>query len=167
VVLYFIIGIVVVLLSALLFSPMVLQVDSPINHYMFRWGMVRVQFIPASDDWFLRIKIAWWHRDFSILKLMAASKKKPVDSTTQKKPTKRTRSFLSFKRMKSVIRTFQVRYFHLELDSDDFVTNAYLYPLFGVLSFSTCKLMINFQGRNQCSFEIRNRVASVLSALIF
>jgi hypothetical protein len=154
-------------LAGLLFSPVVLQVNTQKNLYLLRWGMVQTQFISTPDDLFLRIKIAWWHRDFSILKLMATSKKKLVDSTTQKKPTKRTRSFLSFKRIKSVIRTFQVRYFHLELDSDDFVTNAYLYPLFRVLSSSTCKLMINFQGRNQCSFEIRNHIASVLSALIF
>jgi len=167
VVLYFIISFVFILLTGLLFSPVVLQVNTPNNHYLLRWGIVRTQFIPTPNDLFLRIKIAWWHRDFSMLKLMAASKKKSTNPVVQKKSTKRTRSFLSFKRMKSVIRTFQVRYFHLELDSDDFVTNAYLYPLFRVLSSSTCKLMINFQGRNQCSFEIRNRVASVLSALIF
>lgn len=166
---YLIIGILVVLLAGLMFSPLILQVDTYKNQYLLRWGLGRVQFIPTGDDLMLRIGLGFWSHRFSLLRLLAKPPKKEQDPAA--KPEKRkagqNRKTWSLQRLMRLIRTFRVRYFRLDLDCDDFVTNAYLYPMFKALSTPTRLLTINFQGRNQCAFEVKNRIASVLIALFF
>ncbi|HOY17150.1 MAG TPA: hypothetical protein PLC89_07655 [Haliscomenobacter sp.] len=165
--LYIIIGILVVLLAGFLFSPLVLQVDTSKSHYVLRWGMGRLQFIPTPDDWLLSIGFSFWRKKVSLLKLLAKPAKKEQDSTSKPKKKRQDRKPWSFQRLLHIIQTFQVRQFRLDLDTDDFVTNAYLYPVFRALSTPTRALTINFQGRSQCAFEVKNRMINVLIALIF
>ncbi|AEE49842.1 hypothetical protein Halhy_1957 [Haliscomenobacter hydrossis DSM 1100] len=165
--LYFIIGILVILLTGFLFSPLVLQVDTSKNHYAVRWGIGSLQFIPTPDDLLLSIGIGFWRHHFSLLNLLAKPSKKEQNSISKTKKKGQPRKPWPFQRLLRVIRTFHIRQFRLDMDTDDFVTNAYLYPVFRALSAPTRVLTINFQGRNQCAFEVKNRVINVLVALIF
>ena len=164
-----IIGILGVLLTGLLFSPLVLQVDTCKNQYVLRWGLGGLQFIPAPDDLLLRLNIGFWNHSFSLLKLLSRPAKKKNDSTfiPAKQKAKAKRKAWPFQRFMRLIRTFRVLYFRLDLDSDDFAMNAYLYPVFRALSNPTRRLTINFQGHNQCAFMVKNRAINVLVALIF
>lgn len=156
-----------ILLLGLLFSHVIIRVNTQQNLYQLSWGLARVQFIPATDGGYFQVRYAFWHWEFPLLKLLAkpSSPKKP--ETKGKMARKKGTGFFSFRRLRRVMRTFKLRFFYLDVDTDDFVYNAYWYPLFRVLSSPTRKLNINFAGRNRCAFEVHNRVYDVLIALIF
>lgn len=162
------IGILSFLLIWLLFSPIILQVDTSQNKYSLRWvGLIKAAVIPMPDDLLLRLHLPFWRHDFSLIKLLAPSSK--TKKATARKATPKTGASWRFpwNRLYRVLKSFRVLYFQLEVDTDDYVTNAYLYPLCCALRTPTRALMINFQGRNRCAFQIENRVANLLAAFIF
>jgi len=170
VVLLFIIGILIALLLGLLLSPFILQVDTRRNEYALRWqGLASATIIPLKDDLLLRLRLPFWRKDFSIFQLMLKpTQNKPTrtrGATSKSKSTSKWR--FTWNRFFKVLKSFRVHYFRMELDTDDYVTNAYLYPAFYYMNTPTRYVAINFQGRNQCAFRVQNRLASILIALIF
>lgn len=169
VVLLLLIGILIALLGWLLFSPLILQVNTVQNEYKLRWwGLGSASVVPVKDDLLLRLHLPFWYKDFSLIKLLFVK-------STQNKPT-RTREAVGKRKSKwrftwtrfcRILRSFRVLYFRMELDTDDYVTNAFLYPVCSYWNTPTKYVAVNFQGRNQCAFRIQNRLWSVLMALIF
>lgn len=157
-------------LAWVLASPFLLIVDTRENLYIVRWlGFVQASLVPVQDDLLCRIRLLFWQRDFSLIRLFATQKKQP-HKTTQKSTLSRPKKSkwrFTITRLRRLLNTFRVRYFHWELDTDDFVANAYLYPLCRVLNTPTRYVAINFEGRNHCAFRIENRVIAVLIALFF
>ena len=162
------IGLLLILLLGLLFTPFIVRVNTHQNQYQLRWGVARVQFIPAKDDGSLLVQLAFWKREFSLLQMLAKpSAKKAAQPQKQAVQRKKSAGTISFHRLWKVLRSFRIPFFYLDLDSDDFVTNAYWYPVCRALSTPTRQLRINFGGHNQCAFELRNRAVDILIALIF
>lgn len=156
-----------VLLLGLLFSPLIIRVNTQQNLYQLSWGLARVQLTPATDGGHFLFRYAFWRWEFPVLKLLAKLPRPKKPEAKAKMAPKKGTGFFSFRRLRRVIRTFKLRFFYLDVDTDDFVYNAYWYPVFRVLSTPTRTLTINFAGRNQCAFEVHNRVYDVLIALIF
>ena len=61
--------------------------------------------------------------------------------------------------MVRILKSFRVRRFRVEIDTDDYVLNAYLFPVFHLLSRG--RLQINFNGRNDIQIEITNRIGRI------
>lgn len=162
------IGILIVLLAWLLISPLILQVDTRRNEYALRWvGLVKASFIPMPADILLRLQLPFWRRDFSLLKLLATPQKNKRRTVKKASSGTRKTGRFTWRRFRRLIKSFRVEYFRLELDTDDYVTNAYLYPLCYALRIPKGFVAINFQGRNQCAFQIKNRLVNLLVAFIF
>lgn len=156
-----------ILLLGLLFSPLVIRVNTQQNLYQLSWGLARVQFIPTDDGGYFLFQYTFWKWKFPVLKLLAKASSSKKTEAKAKVVHKKGTGFFSFRRLRRVITTFKLRFFYLDVDTDDFVYNAYWYPVFRVFSTPTRKLSINFAGRNRCAFEVQNRVYDVLIALIF
>ena len=54
------IGLLLILLLALLFTPFIVRVNTQQNQYQLRWGIARVQFIPEKDDGSIMIQLPFW-----------------------------------------------------------------------------------------------------------
>jgi len=163
-----IIGLLLILLLALLFTPFIVRVNTRQNQYQLSWGIARVQFIPEKDDGSLLVQLAFWKREFSLLQMLAKpSVKKAAHPQKPNVQRRKSAGTISFHRLWKILRSFRIPFFYLDLDSDDFVTNAYWYPVCKALSTPTRQLRINFGGHNQCAFELRNGAVDVLIALIF
>lgn len=161
------IGLLLIVLLGLLFTPFIVRVNTQQNQYQLRWGIARVQFIPCKDDGIIALQFAFWKRDFSLLQLLAKPAVKKAVQPQKLNARRKGAGRLSFHRLWKVLQSFRMPYVYLDLDSDDFVTNAYWYPLCRALSTTTRQMRINFGGHNQCAFELRNRAVDVLMALIF
>ena len=162
------IGLLLIVLLGLLFTPFIVRVNTQQNQYQLRWGIARAQFIPTKDDGKLVVQFAFWKRDFSLLQLLAKPTAKKIAQPQKPNVQRRKKAgTFSFHRLWKVLRSFRMSFFYLNLDSDNFVTNAYWYPVCRALSTPTRQLRINFGGYNQCAFELRNRAVDVLIALIF
>lgn len=167
-ILLYCLGIFSILLGWLLFAPLILQVDTHQNIYVLRWvGLVKASLVPRSDDLLLRLQFPFWQRDFSLITLLTQSYKTKKTTTRKASPSRRKSWRFSWSRFQRLFQSFRVFYFRLDVDTDDYVTNAYLYPVCHALCTPTRSLTINFQGRNQCAFRIQNTVAKLLAAFIF
>ena len=91
------IGLLLIVLLGLLFTPFIVRVNTRQNQYELLWGIARVQFIPEKDDGSLMVQLAFWKREFSLLQMLAkpAAKKaaQPRKPNARRKKSTRTISF--------------------------------------------------------------------------
>ena len=93
-------------------------------------------------------------------------------TTSQKKVLERRKGGKSFKikfsKIKAMLHSFKVNTFFMNLDSNDVLLNANLFPIFlGIRIYTGKELYINFIGKNEIKIEIENNVARIIWAFIF
>lgn len=159
-----IVGSVVLLcMVAILLLPVAVEVNSEKEVYRAGVkGLLYIQLLPERDGWKGLLRAGWWKREFRI---SLPGKGKPE----AKKPGKKTRRFRPatvWRKGRRLLASFRVRRFRLILDTDDFILNAYLYPIFVFLSGRNRLMAINFQGRTSVDILVTNRVWRVVWALI-
>lgn len=163
-------GCVIALLGWLLFTPVRLIVHSTTNEYQLRWGwLLNARLILLADDLLIRIGLPFYKKDYYPLH------PSPSEQSTQetKRPRKQSRKSslrkggLPFKMIRSVLRSFRIRQFKLDLDTDNYLTNAYLFPLFYFLSRGKGDYQINYDGRFELHLEMDNRPIRLIRALLW
>ena len=146
--------VILALLLWVLFAPLSIKADTYSNEYYLSWGGIgKAEFIPLPDDILIRLRLAFWKKELYPLH--------PSPPKAKKKPHKKEHKGggpLPLRRMISVLKTFEIRDFRLEVDTDDYVWNACLYPVFYWIKPLQKYVALNFQGRNECRLLIRNRV---------
>lgn len=162
--------ILLVLLSVvtwLLLAPISVNVNTWNNDFSIKWtGIARASLGLKENELLIRLRVFFWRKDFFPLR---ASPKKP-DKPKKPKPQKAKRSRwqqFSMKRVRKLMRAIRVRQFRFELDTDDYVTNAYLYPVAHFLSSPTRQLSVNFEGRTNLLLQIEIRLIRVIGAMLF
>ncbi len=166
-ILLIIIGLLLFVLLWLLVMPLTLRVDTWRQDYSLRWqGVGRVALLVRDDELVVRVRIGWWQKDFFPLR---PSTRKPKPTRQPKLRTKARRSWrqLSWRKVRNILRSFRVRYFRLELDTDDYVWNAFLYPLFYFVNRPGRQLSVNFEGRTNLQLEVENRLIRMLWAFLW
>ena len=71
------------------------------------------------------------------------------------------------KKLKRLRKAIRVNRFFLNIDTDDYLWNAYLYPVFFFLKKERRNVNINFQGDVEFILEIRSRPIQLLYAVLF
>jgi hypothetical protein len=164
-VLIIILSVLIGVLLFLLFSPFTLQINTIQNDFSVRWkgiGSARLLLLP--EDLAIRMKIFFWHKDFYPLhpdgkkKKEKAEKKKPVE--------KKKRRAFTFRKMKNVLRSFHIRKFRMDIDTDNYATNAWLFPLCYLIDLKKQRVRVNFEGRNECILTIENRLFNMALAFL-
>ncbi len=61
---------------------------------------------------------------------------------------------------------FRIRKLHLDLDTDDFMLNAWLVPVFSQVSSGHIRMRVNFEGTSSLILDVRTRLGSLLWILI-
>jgi hypothetical protein len=65
-----------------------------------------------------------------------------------------------------VLLSFRVRKLALDVDTGNYMGNAFLHPLFYFLSGPNRVLAVNYRGRNRAEVEVRNRLGRMLVAFL-
>ncbi len=150
----------------LLLAPITVNVNTWNNDFSINWtGIARASLGLKERELLIRLRVFFWRRDFFPLR---ASPKKP--GRKKPKPKKGGRSRwrpFSMKRARKLMEAVHVRQFRFELDTGDYVSNAYLYPMAYFLSSPTRQLSVNFADRTNVQLQIEIRLIRVLRALIF
>lgn len=141
----------------ILFAPISIKADTYRNEYYLSFGGIgKAELVPVPDDILVRLRVAFWKKEFYPLHPSAGRKqKKPKAEAGEKR--KRQRAF-PFRRIIKVLKSFHIKYFRLEVDTDDFVWNAYLWPVVGCAGPLRRHVSVNFEGRNECRLLMRNRI---------
>jgi len=86
------------------------------------------------------------------------------------KPKKKSGSGIKIKRMAerifNVLKSFKVKELMLDIDTEDYIWNAYLHPAFYFLSGKNRMLRVNYVGRISARIIVHNRLISILYAFI-
>ncbi len=167
-----IISIIVLILLVLLITPIRINIDSERNAYFFQWtGIAKASIIPLPDDFLFRLHIFFWKPEWSLIKLVT---KKTEKKEKQKKPKKRNvkknrqMKFSKWKRKGlRLLKSFKIKALKLNLDTDDYIQNSYLYPVFYFLSGRNRQLSINYEGKVELKFIAENRLYKILNAILF
>ncbi len=168
-----ILGIIVVLgslLAVLLLWVLLAQIsilaDTYRNEYYLSFGRAaKAELVPLPDDILIRLRFAFLTKEFYPLHFSPGKKKKKAKP---EKPRKRKRKkAFPFHRALRVLKSFNIKYFRLEVDTDNYLWNAYLWPVVYWIRPLGRHVSINFQGRNECRLLIQNRIWRIAWAWFF
>ncbi len=152
-----------VIIVWLLIAPMRLVFDTETNTYGIIWyGLARAQIIGIPGDIVVRVKSFFWKKDFYPLH---ASGQKQIDPPKDKRPSKIKWSRYIKKGIR-VLKSCSIQKFRLNIDTDDYILNSYLYPLFCFLSTRKTPLQINYKGDVELTIILENRLWRILKAIV-
>ena len=140
-----------------LIAPLSLKADTYRNEYYLSWGGIgKAELISVADEIVIRLRIAFWKKDFYPLHPSTArEKKKPKPKEEKKRKSQQT---FPFRRAIKALKSFSIKYFRLEVDTDDYIWNAYLWPVVHWIEPLRRHVTVNFQGKNECRLLIQNRI---------
>lgn len=160
----------IALLIWILFAPIYLYLEwnDDRQRAELRWrGLIRVLILGSRKGWRVHVRILWFHRQWGLLELLARP-----SSSAPEKPSKQSRRSSwrprhPLKMLRRLWRSFRIRQFRWRLDTDDYVLNAYLFPLFRITSRrQRFDWTVNFHGKNEVLLITENRLARMIYAVI-
>ena len=163
----FLIGLAII--SWLLVAPLQLQIDTQANHYQLVWKSIGYgKLVMYPEKLGIKLKILFWNLEWQ---LFPAQRKKQSGPKSESQPPasrdekKRRRPSLPIRAM---LRTFEVKRLRLHIDTDDFIINSYLYPVFYFLNRNREErdLRINYQGEALFQLIVENRLYRLLFAFV-
>ena len=147
----------------LLLTPLVIEVDSIRRKYGISYKGIAAVDLLFEDGFFVQMCILGWRKTIEPF-----GRKEPA--LPKEAPAKRKRRHFAMKtvmrKARAVLRTFKVKYFYMNIDTDDHIVNAWLYPLAVLLTKERRSFRINFNGDVVIRFRIENRLGKMLFALI-
>ena len=160
----------VLILVALLWVPIILTIDTLTNTYELRLkGLAWARVEPDEETLIrIRIRIGFYQFDIDpIDKWVNRRKRKRITAHTPK-PKKREKkpSRFNFQLLWRLLKTFQVKRFLWKLDTGDCVLNARLYPAFALMDYYVGGFQINFEGSNRLLLEVHNRPIHIITSFI-
>ncbi|NRB51843.1 MAG: hypothetical protein HRU41_29495 [Saprospiraceae bacterium] len=158
-------GLIVAPILWILFTPIVLQIDTLRGLYWVHWrGIASLQFNIQDDEPILSLRVWFWKKDFRPLDSLSKPRKQSAEKRTKKRKPRRK---INWRRLGlRLIRSFIVRQFDLKIDTDDYILNSYLYPVFHLLNSKHLQLGINYQGESSLQLHIENRLIRLLKAIL-
>lgn len=151
------------LLGVLLLTPFSIHIDSNDHQYQVLWGRIlRLNIIPLKGDLLFRLKVFFWRKEWSVLEI------KPSKKSPKAEPKRKNRTSIKKLRwlLTSIWNSFKFKVFHLNLDTDDYIVNAYLFPIFYFLNRNKGDWSINFEGRFEFRFWAINKPLWVMINMI-
>lgn len=148
----------------LIFTPITLFIDSYQDKYLLKMrGVGTAKLAVTNQNILVLIKIAWWTKKIN---LSAFEKAKPRKEKPTRKKRKKAKPKFPIAKVIELIKTFNVKRIRLDLDTDHYLLNAYLFPIFYFLNTPDRSVRINFMGSNECQLEVSNRIAKILLVLL-
>jgi hypothetical protein len=169
-ILFITLGCLIALLGWLLITPLKLIIHSTTNEYQLRWGwLFKAMLILVNDELVVRIGVPFFHKDFFPLhpKPSRKSTQKTKSAKKRRKKSASKNSRKTFKLIRAVLRSFHIRQFRLNIDTDNYITNAYLYPLFYFLNMRNGSWQVNYDGRFEFDLEMDNRPIRLIRHVFF
>lgn len=180
---YGMIGIILIILLAgllawSLFGPLILYLDTETGDYHLSLpGIIRVALVPSQELFQVRGWIFFIPLRFNPFSPGKAWGKKKAGKG-EEKPGKGDKkgagdsrggkkgSFLklrkgTFRIGRDVLRAIRIRRLRLDLDTDDFILNAWLVPAFSMVNGGNIRMTVNFEGRASLLLDLRTRLGSL------
>lgn len=156
-------GILLLLFMLVLLTSIEIEISSLKNVYEVRFGrLFRAGFEIGEEGTIgIRIKYFFQKKYFSIIPPETNKKKKQKKPKEKGKEGKRKKPPVKniFRRILSLLKSFEVRRMHVNIDTDDYVLNSWLFPAAFFLKRKTGQnISVNFLGINEVDILLRNNL---------
>jgi len=162
---YCIIFLFLAVLSFLLWTPILFEIDSSRKLLQIRIrGIASARLVIIESKIGIGLNVFGWQKI-----ILAGRKEKPKEVKEKKSNFHLKRSTLKKmpRKIRSVLRSFRVQEFYLNIDTDDYATDALLYPVAVMFSRPNRQLSINFLGEVELRLQIQNNLQRMLRAYLF
>ena len=163
--LYVIIALVVLLIGFLLWTPIIIRIDTETSDYYVQWRGLAKARIEGDEQEIIRIKLNVLFLNFNFFPLKRLGKKKKKKEYSEEKKKKKFNPKNGHIAL-NVMRSFEIKKFLLHLDTGDYVLNAKLYPVFFFLDRFYGDFAINFNNKNRLALHVQNRPIFILKSFI-
>lgn len=144
--------------------PLELEISTLKKIYEIRLGKIVHGRLEISNEGIIaiRLKIVWWVKKIVLFPPTGETKKKIKDKEIIKsahKKTKKNPIKNIVGKSISVLKSFKVKRFYLDIDTNDYILNAYLYPaFFAIKQWKGLNIQVNFMGREEVDILIKNNL---------
>ncbi len=157
-----------ILLAALylLFRPVHLVIDTSAGQYYAGWNRwLNVRLTEEEEHWGFRLTMFFYRRFFVLEKMIIQEGKNEEEKKGKKEGKSKGRRFFRFKYVRTALKQVRVKLFYLVVDTDDFVWNAYLFPIMQLIrSTFGMRTYVNFTGNNVLRLHLEASIARVFMA---
>ena len=160
---YILIALFAGLILWILLVPVIIKLDTSRNLYRFMLpGIVSARVVPTAEFFLIRCRILFVPFTIDPLSIGNRSKTKQ-EKVKKKKKRKRQSGRKLLKKFRKVTRAIRLRRLELDIDTDDFLLNAWLVPAFtAVNSYRNIQMQVNFEGNLFLHLDVRTRIAAIL-----
>ena len=152
---------IVLLLSWPLLSTVIVRLDTSLPQLMIRWKtLCTLRATYDQDAITLEIRTPLFHRTWS--PATRQDRRRPTQ-----RPQKKHKKRPAFTRIVRALKACRVDAFHLAVDTDDAVLNAWLYPLNYISLPAGRTIRINFENDSYLRLQISARPWHLVAAWIF
>ena len=137
------------MLCWMLFSPLVLELDSSSPSASFTWPGIGKALLWYDDQWRIFFQVFFFRKELTL----SGIKKKP--GKPDKKQKQKSKRPIPVYRMVNCLRSFSIVEWKLAIDTGDYALNARLFPL-NFLPMFQHHLDVNFVEKNYFYMKIRN-----------
>jgi hypothetical protein len=165
--------IIIILLSLMawiLFGPVIIYLATDNKSYRISLpGIFNASIVPAEGLFHIRGWILFIPYRFNPITVGKGRFGKKAGRTGEKPgrfPGKKglDLGFLNSRLVPDILRSFRIRKLYLDLDTDDFILNAWLVPVFSHVNSGNVRLRTNFEGRSSLVLDLRTRMGLLLWA---
>lgn len=146
----------------ILLVPVIIKLDTSRNLYRFMLpGIVSARVVPTTEFFLIRCWVLFI--PFTIDPLRMRKRSKPKQEKVKRKKRNGPSGRRLLKKFRNVTRAIRLRKFELDIDTDDFLLNAWLVPVFtGANSYRNVQMQVNFEGNLFLLLDVRTRIAALL-----
>ena len=157
---------IILILVALLFTPIIICIDTVKDHYYIQLkGLLKI-YVEANKTAILHIRVHTFFKDFYFYPLQQKKHQKKKTKKTVKKTKSKRKRKVTLTMILRLLKSFKVKKFQIDLDTSNCITNAKLYPLFAFLNYRYGGFNINFDGRIKVLLHLENRPIKILTSFI-
>ncbi|MCD4747305.1 MAG: hypothetical protein K8R58_13485 [Bacteroidales bacterium] len=157
-----------VIISWILFAPLVICINSSKNlYYINLTGICKARFIIKEKTLYLKMKIFFISFMFEPLKFM--DKKKIKVKKKKKKKQKKIfikQIYLIIKFVLKIIKCFKIKKLNINIDTHNYYINSLLIPVTYIVNSPNVESSVNFNGINNVVIILESRTYKILMNLI-
>lgn len=160
-----IISLVLAFLFWLLLGPIIFFLNTDTDRYHVALpGIFKVAVVPTSELFHIR---GWiFFVPFKYHPFRPSKDKKKEKPHRPKKKKRRPKLSGNTRMIAGAIRSVRIRRLHLDIDTDDFILNAWLVPVFTYVNRENIRMTANFEGRASLLLDLRVRLGTLLWIVI-
>jgi hypothetical protein len=166
------------LLLFLLFLPLGIRINNIDHIYEIDvFNILKIR--PVYDECFenyiyINLNFLFFDFKYDIISKIAKNgkpkKKKQLKDENKKKNRKKRNKNIDIRKILLLVRellmSFKIHHFKLNIDTNNYILNGILIPVFAGIESSRTKLNINFNQQYEIDLKISNKIANVIFPLI-